>query len=187
MCLSCMSRCWRLALTTLVHVSRFDCCPASTSSAPTFHFPYLSTLHQRYLVCWAPGSALYLFTCASYRLATWTRSLGVEDRVHCDGSELWVLCKGGRGVGVLHVADVKTAVRELVKLHLHGHACQVCMVLLFMSCRYCKHTVRTCMHTYIHTVHTYSTYTNRWEVRTVSTRGSTVHAWVYACDRCVNV
>lgn len=109
------------------YMSRLDsvATPPSRSSLPALHFPHLSTLRQHYLVGWAPGSALYFFLCASYQLAVWTRALGAGDRVHCDGCEVWVLCEGGRGVGVLQVTGVNTAIQELVRLQLYGQACQV--------------------------------------------------------------
>ena len=105
-------------------LSRLESCGTHPSTS-SLHFSHLSILRQLYLVCWTPGSPLYIFLCSSFKPIMWTCAIGVEDKVYCDGRNLWVLYRKGRGIGALVMADLNTAVQKLVKLSLFEQACQV--------------------------------------------------------------
>ena len=113
-----------LSMILAILCSRLDsvAMPAQTFSVPHLHFPQLFVLHQHYMVGWAPGSALCFFQCATYKFAVWTRALEPEDKVSSDGSDVWVVCGGGREVKVLQLVPVREALRQLLQLQLHDQA-----------------------------------------------------------------
>ena len=85
------------------------------------HFPYLSILHNTYMVGVADHT-LFLFNPASYKLAARSCDLGIIQDLYCDGHQVFAVCGEGRSVKVVDFMDLGTCICELVKQNLFDQA-----------------------------------------------------------------